>query len=712
MSLSDADAGRILLVENDVETAGGLSRMLAAAGYRVRQADNGVAGLFSALAQPVDLILLSRDLPVFNGLDVCRALKELAETAAIPVIFLVGPGDSAGPIADSYAGAVDTIAKPLVESDVLARIATHMGMALAARMLLTQRRRQTEGGSAVNENTGDENNADSNPARPTLPEILVVEDTPECRLLISTLLKGAGYQVREAPNGELALWSATHRPPDLVLLDVQMPGMDGFEVCRRLNANALTAAIPVIFLTALEGATDRAQAFAVGAVDFLSKPIVAQEVLDRVRAHLLLAGGSPPAPDESETAHAGEVAERFVAAPDINAFERMFMPCHQAVVVVDEEARVSYLNPAFLSQTGLPAEACIDQPLAFLLGMPDPTLMPALLAGECWTGKIQINPAAQAPWRARACAVPVPLRLTLPMPPPASTGGRRVVLVIDSSPLDDQPAEDVPQPSPRPERLYRLEGLLRNARQHGQLSLQYQPVLAWPAGRWVAAEAQVSWLAPDFGCLALRDFLRLAEETGEIIAIGEWVAARVCTDYSAWPADLADSLTLTIRLTAMEFWQASLVSRLRGILSDTACPPPVLCLTVEETCLCEDYAQALRLIARLRALGVGLALERSGPERLSVADLQRLPLTSLVVPQRVAAPTATHAGAGAEVAGWVEAGHQRGWSVRVSGINGPGDMDWARAYAFDQAQGKHLALPMGADEFLVRCGENHARHPV
>ena len=120
-------------------------------------------------------------------------------------------------------------------------------------------------------------------------EVLIVEDTPASLKLLSDLLGGAGYAVRQAPNGELALWTAQARPPELILLDVRMPGLDGFEVCRRLKEIPSLRQVPVIFLSAQYDTDDKVRGFALGAVDFIAKPFQAEEILARTDAHVRLA---------------------------------------------------------------------------------------------------------------------------------------------------------------------------------------------------------------------------------------------------------------------------------------------------------------------------------------------------------------------------------------------------------------------------------------
>ena len=121
---------------------------------------------------------------------------------------------------------------------------------------------------------------------------MIVDDTPTNVGVISGVLKDL-YRTKVATNGEKALVLASaSEKPDLILLDVMMPGMDGYEVCRRLKANPLTRDIPVIFLTAKTDAMDEEIGFGVGAVDYIHKPFSAPLVLARVKTQLALASGA------------------------------------------------------------------------------------------------------------------------------------------------------------------------------------------------------------------------------------------------------------------------------------------------------------------------------------------------------------------------------------------------------------------------------------
>ena len=187
-------------------------------------------------------------------------------------------------------------------------------------------------------------------------EILVVEDTPSSLALLSDLLAREGYTVREAPDGDLALWSIRARAPDLVLLDIRMPSMDGFEVCRRLKADPATADIPVIFLSALDDVEDKVRGLGLGAVDYVSKPYQAEEVLARVRTHLKLLHLS------RELATACNTLEERVRerTEELSNREREMTRILTAldmagdgIMIIDANNRISYANQTMLATIGI-----------------------------------------------------------------------------------------------------------------------------------------------------------------------------------------------------------------------------------------------------------------------------------------------------------------------------------------------------------------------
>jgi len=118
--------------------------------------------------------------------------------------------------------------------------------------------------------------------------ILLVDDKPNNLRLLASILSEQGYVVRPLRDGHMVMPSVLNSPPDLILLDIRMPEIDGFEVCQQLKANKKTCDIPIIFISALQDVTDKIQGFSLGAVDYITKPFNEEEVLARVKTHLSL----------------------------------------------------------------------------------------------------------------------------------------------------------------------------------------------------------------------------------------------------------------------------------------------------------------------------------------------------------------------------------------------------------------------------------------
>ncbi len=118
--------------------------------------------------------------------------------------------------------------------------------------------------------------------------ILVVDDTPANLHLLRQIMGARGLTVRCAPDGARAVKYARSNPPDLILLDIKMPGMDGFEVMQALQADDITRQIPVIFLSALHDVIDKVKALSLGGIDYITKPFQEEEVLARIQVHLRL----------------------------------------------------------------------------------------------------------------------------------------------------------------------------------------------------------------------------------------------------------------------------------------------------------------------------------------------------------------------------------------------------------------------------------------
>ena len=149
-------------------------------------------------------------------------------------------------------------------------------------------------------------------------DILVVDDTMENLDVLVSMLSGYGYNVRPAASGEIALKAARSVPPDLVLLDIRMPEMDGYQVCQALKDDDRTRHIPIIFLTILDEPREKVKAFAAGAVDYITKPFQGDEVAARVEMHLRVQHLQKELQEQNSQLKL-EIAERERAEEALNA---------------------------------------------------------------------------------------------------------------------------------------------------------------------------------------------------------------------------------------------------------------------------------------------------------------------------------------------------------------------------------------------------------
>ncbi|MDD4929858.1 MAG: EAL domain-containing protein [Gallionella sp.] len=175
--------------------------------------------------------------------------------------------------------------------------------------------------------------------------ILAVDDTSTSLKLLAEILKTEGHEVRAAISGELALNAAMANPPELVLLDIRMPGMDGYEVCRRLKAEPATRDVPVIFLSAASETIDKVQGFKAGCVDYVTKPYQREELIARVHTHLEL-NRLRHYLEERVALRTAELSESFAALNSIlettlDGFWR-----------VDDRGNLLDVNPAYSQQSG------------------------------------------------------------------------------------------------------------------------------------------------------------------------------------------------------------------------------------------------------------------------------------------------------------------------------------------------------------------------
>lgn len=335
---------RILIVDDVNENLHTLMNILRD-DYAILAATNGEKALELAARQPApDLILLDVKMPNMDGYEVLHRLKTNEETADIPVIFVTALSETADEEKGLKLGVADYITKPINTNLLKLRVLTQLEL---RRYRRKPQRPLTEMG--------------------TKPTILVVDDVPENIHELIYALQDQ-YQIIVANNGMKALELLRSSSPDLVLLDIIMPDLDGYEVCRRMKATAEGNRIPVIFISVVDRAVDKVRGFSIGAADYITKPFDIDEVKARIRTHLELSRLQHFFEQilEQRTAEVAESREKYRILAEYSPNWEYWLGKNQQYLYVSPacEAITGYTPEEFLADSELMERLIIGEDLS------------------------------------------------------------------------------------------------------------------------------------------------------------------------------------------------------------------------------------------------------------------------------------------------------------------------------------------------------------
>jgi len=508
-------------------------------------------------------------------------------------------------------------------------------------------------------------------------DILIVDDTPDNLHLLSRMLTRQGYNVRKALSGPMALPAAKTVAPDLILLDIMMPEMDGYEVCQHLKADAKTAEIPIIFLSALDDVLDKVKGFEVGAVDYITKPFQFEEVLIRVQNQLAL--------------RAAELEIRVLN-------EELEVRVKQRTQEL-EAANTKLLEMALHdSLTGLPNRALLmtDLHRSIHLAKANSSYQFAVLFLDCDRFKVVNDSLGHLV--GDELLILIAHRLSCYVKPEntlARLGGDEFAILLTEIPdfhsvitLSDQILQCFSQPFnlerheifinasigivignsdyDEPEHLLRdadtamyrakalgkgqyhlfdpvmhtaalerlqLETDLRRGIEQQELVVHYQPIVCLNSGKISGFEALVRWRHPQGGLIAPNLFIPIAEETGLITAIGYWVLSESCHQLRAWQKqDLIDpNLFVSVNLSVKQFAQPNLLEQIDQVLVHSQLNPDCLKLEITESAIMDNHQNVATILKELRKRHILISIDDFGTGYSSLSYLHSFPVDTLKI---------------------------------------------------------------------------------
>ena len=253
--------------------------------------------------------------------------------------------------------------------------------------------------------------------------------------------------------------------------------------------------------------------------------------------------------------------------------------------------------------------------------------------------------------------------------------------------------------SERIERRYLLEQHLRHALAREQFTLHYQPRIALDSGRIVGAEALLRWHAPGVGSVAPADFIPIAEETGLIVSIGQWVLEQACRQAVQWRAALYPGLRMAVNLSPRQFQDRDLFDMIRRTLERTGLPADALELEITESLLMVDSEKLLPIFADLTALGVRFSLDDFGTGYSSLSYLQRFPLTTLKIDRSFISGIPTNRDSVALTLAIIAMARSLQMNVTAEGVEEASQMEFLKRAGCEEMQGYYFSRPVSSAQF-------------
>lgn len=556
--------------------------------------------------------------------------------------------------------------------------------------------------------------------------ILAIDDNPVNVALLHDMLESEGFTgVVTETNPLRGLDLLRYEDFNLLLLDIRMPGLDGHQLMERLP-DSVRLCLPVIVLTAQTDAETRMKALAGGARDFITKPFDLTEVVHRIRntleAQLLYAERRDQAEalQQEVALRTAELAYQAAHDPSTDLpnrsglrhelGRRLLAREHGAVLFVSVEG-LGAVNDSLGHSVGEALLHAVGERL--VKAFPRPAVVGYWGGGEMVVLIPETNLAASV---ARAEAIFASSFLV--------AGNELVVhCTVGCSlfPVDGL-SEDVlvrragmarffahqrglsfcqftPDLEEAAQRRRMMERELRGAIDRGEMELYYQPKVALPGGEAVGMEALLRWHHPDLGFVSPAHFIPVAEETGAIVRIGQWVMEQACRDTARWREMGYSSLRVAVNVSGRQLEAIDLAGMVAQALALADLPPENLEIEITETALMRDLDRARRVLATLREAGVHLAIDDFGTGYSSLAYLRALSIDTLKIDQSFVRDLGDSIDDQVIVKTIIAMAHSLGLGIVAEGIEELGQVTFLHGLGCALGQGYYYARPMPADDF-------------
>ncbi len=581
------------------------------------------------------------------------------------------------------------------------------------------------------------------PANGDLSTVLVVDDDPGAQLLAQSALELAGFRVCCAADGSAGLAAFKAHAPDCIVLDVIMPGMNGFQLCERVRALPHGQHVPILMMTSLDDMESVTRAYTAGATDFASKGVnpmlLAQRVKFLVRTKLT-----------QDQLRASEAHVRYLAYYDpmtrlpnrqrlvdiITQLGQWASPRGRRIAVMSIDIdNFSGINDTLGQVNGDALIADVAARLRHCLRDPDRALDQS---------DAQIDLSEPADWLARtggnefALAMPglpdsdaatlvarrIQATLARPfmvaqteLPVSASIGisffpddGTDAQLLLKNAHAAMHHAKKsgrgacqlfMESISTRAAQHLSLEADLRKALDRNEFTLHYQPRLMTQDLRVDTVEALLRWRHPQRGMVAPDEFIPLAEQSGLIVEIGDWVLQEACAQARRWRERSGPDWNIAVNVSGVQFRDGTLAARVARAIGAAGIDPHAIELEFTEGALIENSGSVKHAVTRLKELGVSIALDDFGTGYSSLSYLRHFPIDTLKIDRMFVRDITAQNGSQAPLVDAIMAmAKSLGLATVAEGVETDLQWQFLRSRGATQVQGFLFCRPLPVQELL------------
>jgi diguanylate cyclase (GGDEF)-like protein len=577
-----------------------------------------------------------------------------------------------------------------------------------------------------------------------MKKILVIEDDKTIRASLVKILQNEEFDVNSAENGQIGLQLAKQRLPDIIICDVMMPELDGYQLLNILRNEPLTAAIPFIFLTSKATKADIRKGMNLGADDYLTKPFTKAELLESIATQIRKRTAIQ---EHNITAiNQAEKTLNFLINYDslTNLPNRIFL--REQLRQCLSLSKKNYQQLPLLC-IGLDRFSRINTNMGFsfgdlLLKAVSERLKNSVTKGDLVarlstdrfaivltsiSQKIDIDRFARLlldiisqPFIIEGYEIFITASIGIALYPNNSDdmndlinqadaalysaktqGGNgyqfytREMTVIDYDPLV-------------------LEADLRSALEQEELQVYYHPQVDLQNGEIIGAEALLRWHHPESGAISPATFVPLAESTGLIVPIGEWVLRTACLQTKAWHRLGFDGLQVAVNLSGYQFNQLNLCQKIRQIITEIEFDPRFLELELTESIIVQNPKMTKAIFNELKELGIQISIDDFGTGYSSLSYLQQLPFDCLKIDQTFVR-NITHDEKNATITkSVIQMAHSLNLKVVCEGVETEDELAFICENKSDIMQGYLFSKPLSANEFekLLTTGKNLPKCPL